>query len=412
MSSRLFLSGSTAIRLAAWRYPPKRQLSGSKGFIASLVDRVRDELQKDKAMKDSLKKFREETSKLEQSDELQKVRKYYQNLEQDARLKNTADKVRDQLSSLTQHEVLQKAAQNVKDAAGQISKSAEMLADSELVRRARSGVDSVSREIEGDLSLKIYRSPTVLMTRQEVAGISTADPASGAAPPPEANPHEQGVVLHKDSKWAQAWASFKDTNPYMQKLFDMRSQYQESENPVARGGRFISERFTSLFGSLFTDVDFHKVVNEIARIEPSFTLSGFATHCRQFIVPNVLEAIFRSDLRVLDSWCYEGQYKRLELQVKTIKQHGYKSESRVLDLSFPEVLQAKIFDQGPVLVISFTAQHIECVRDSAGKVVEGDAEKILRVTHVWALCRDQAELNPRAAWRVMEIHCMPSEQWI
>ncbi|PAA79230.1 hypothetical protein BOX15_Mlig018706g4, partial [Macrostomum lignano] len=404
----------TAASHLPWRLAaPSRQLSaGGKGFVAGLIDRVRDEMQKDKAMKDSLKRFRDETSKLEQSEELQKVRKYYQNLEQDARLKNTADKVRDSLNTVAQQEYLQKAAKGVKDAAGQLSKSAEMLADSDLVRRARTGAAAVSREIEGDLSLKVYRSPTVLMTRQEVSGIATDSSSSGAAPPPEANPHEQGVVLHRDSKWAQAWTNFKDSNPYMQKLFDMRSQYQESENPIARGGRFVSERFSSLFGSLFTDSDFHKVVNEIARLEPSFTLSGFATHCRQFVVPNVLEAIFRGDNRVLESWCYEGQFKRLEQQSKTLKQHGCRSESRLLDLSYPEVLQAKVVDQGPVLVISFTAQHIECVRDSAGKVVEGDPDKILRVTHVWALCRDQAELNPRAAWRVMEIHCLPSEQWI
>uniref|UniRef100_A0A1I8JH62 Tim44 domain-containing protein n=1 Tax=Macrostomum lignano TaxID=282301 RepID=A0A1I8JH62_9PLAT len=328
---------------------------------------------------------------------------YYQNLEQDARLKNTADKVRDSLNTVAQQEYLQKAAKGVKDAAGQLSKSAEMLADSDLVRRARTSAAAVSREIEGDLSLKVYRSPTVLMTRQEVSGIATDSSSSGTAPPPEANPHEQGVVLHRDSKWAQAWTNFKDSNPYMQKLFDMRSQYQESENPIARGGRFVSERFSSLFGSLFTDSDF----SQGGKRNRSTGAQLYPERFRHPLPPS-----FAANNRVLESWCYEGQFKRLEQQSKTLKQHGCRSESRLLDLSYPEVLQAKVVDQGPVLVISFTAQHIECVRDSAGKVVEGDPDKILRVTHVWALCRDQAELNPRAAWRVMEIHCLPSEQWI
>lgn len=44
-----------------------------------------------------------------------------------------------------------------------------------------------------------------------------------------------------------------------------------------------------------------------------------------------------------------------------------------------------------------------CVRDKKGSVVEGDPEKVLRVTNVWVLCRDQSELDPKAAWRLLEL---------
>lgn len=63
----------------------------------------------------------------------------------------------------------------------------------------------------------------------------------------------------------------------------------------------------------------------------------------------------------------------------------------------------KMMDQGPVLIITFTAQQIMCVRDTAGKVVEGDPDKVMRVNYVWVLCRDQSELDPRAAWRLLEL---------
>ena len=37
-----------------------------------------------------------------------------------------------------------------------------------------------------------------------------------------------------------------------------------------------------------------------------------------------------------------------------------------------QIAAGKIMEQGPVLVISFNAQQIMVVRDSSGKVVEGD----------------------------------------
>lgn len=70
----------------------------------------------------------------------------------------------------------------------------------------------------------------------------------------------------------------------------------------------------------------------------------------------------------------------------------------------------KVMDQGPVLVISFQSQQIMCVRDAKNTVVEGDPEKVMRVNYVWVLCRDPTELNPKAAWRLLDLSANSSEQ--
>ena len=31
-----------------------------------------------------------------------------------------------------------------------------------------------------------------------------------------------GVELHKDSKWFSSWQNFKDNNPYVNKIFEMK----------------------------------------------------------------------------------------------------------------------------------------------------------------------------------------------
>jgi import inner membrane translocase subunit TIM44 len=87
-------------------------------------------------------------------------------------------------------------------------------------------------------------------------------------------------------------------------------------------------------------------------------------------------------------------------------------DSRVLDIDSLDLAMGKMMEQGPVLVITFNSQQIMCVRDKTGKVVEGSADRVMRVAYVWVLCRDQAELDPRAAWRLLDLSANSQEQFL
>uniref|UniRef100_A0A2I3S8U4 Translocase of inner mitochondrial membrane 44 n=1 Tax=Pan troglodytes TaxID=9598 RepID=A0A2I3S8U4_PANTR len=49
-----------------------------KGFLSGLLDNVKQELAKNKEMKESIKKFRDEARRLEESDVLQEARRKYE----------------------------------------------------------------------------------------------------------------------------------------------------------------------------------------------------------------------------------------------------------------------------------------------------------------------------------------------
>jgi len=36
----------------------------------------------------------------------------------------------------------------------------------------------------------------------------------------------------------------------------------------------------------------------------------------------------------------------------------------------------------------------------------------MRVNYVWVLCRDRTELNPKAAWRLLDLSATSSEQLV
>lgn len=51
--------------------------SGRKGFLGEFLDNLKQELSKNKDMKESIKKFREEAQKLEESEALKQARRKY-----------------------------------------------------------------------------------------------------------------------------------------------------------------------------------------------------------------------------------------------------------------------------------------------------------------------------------------------
>lgn len=62
---------------------------GRKGFLGEFLDNLKQELNKNKEMKENIKKFREEAKKLEESDALRQARRKYVSIWQKTHIRHT-----------------------------------------------------------------------------------------------------------------------------------------------------------------------------------------------------------------------------------------------------------------------------------------------------------------------------------
>lgn len=92
---------------------------------------------------------------------------------------------------------------------------------------------------------------------------------------------------------------------------------------------------------------------------------------------------------------------------------GHRMEGRVLDLRHIEVVTAKVLDDTPVIVVTFTTQQISYVKDQTGKLVEGSEDGIENVNYVMALAKqEKVEKNsPTKGWKLLEIAIRPGGGW-
>jgi len=299
----------------------------------------------------------------------------------------------------------QKVGENISKKAGDISQTSAYKKVSKNVQSVGKAVDDVTQLSQ----VRPYRKPIKLRMREEV------DESKKNKVYAE-NTEDSGMVLHKDAKWFQAFQNFKENNQYVNKMFEYKSQYDESDNPLIRATRGLTEKFSSMFGGMFKSTEMSEVLTEIVRVDPNFNLDEFLKNVQYDIIPNVLEALSQGEMEILKDWCTETAFNMLTHPIEQCKQLKFKYHNEVLDISHLDIAATKIMEFGeqpsPVLIVTFTAQQIIYVTDSKGVVVEGDKDKIKRVSHVWALCRDQSIHDPNSAWRVMECAMHATEQFV
>lgn len=407
---------------ASIRYLSKGGPPGQpKGFVARVLENVRSEWSSNKEIKEKLEKFRLETEKLEQTEALKQAREKFKKVEAERLkdvnevLQNARDTLKSGVEKAKEAEIVRKTMQigdklsnKAKDAADGISKQGELLRETSAFKKMSEASKTVEKELdEAEIISSLYKAPKELLKRAERSIYYGVEHRQSRPIAP--NEEAQSVELHKDSKYSQSWKKFKDDNPFINKLFEFKVKYDESGSPLVRATRTFVDKIGDTFSSMFQTNDLSNALTEICKVDPNFDVNLFLKDCEKFVIPTILEAMCQGRIDILSDWCHEAVFNVITQPHREAEKLGLKMCSKILDLQNVELAMGKIMDQGPVLVITFQAHQLSYVCDKKGNVVEGDADKIVQNTYVMAFCRDQDDLDPYTAWRLIDIAMQQSQ---
>ena len=96
-----------------------------------------------------------------------------------------------------------------------------------------------------------------------------------------------------------------------------------------RSARLVTDKMQDVLGGLFTRTELSEVLTEIVKMDPNFDKEQFLKDCENDIIPNILEAMTRGDLEILEDWCYEAPYNILATPIRQAREMGYIISSRV-----------------------------------------------------------------------------------
>ncbi len=143
------------------------------------------------------------------------------------------------------------------------------------------------------------------------------------------------------------------------------------------------------------DDEAQEAMAEIRKVEPGFSLEEFL-HGARSAYEMVLTAYEEGDRALLQDLLTPDVYAAFESVIRSREEDGLKVDSRfigVRDLKVdalrfdPETAEADI-------TLRFVGEMIVAVRDSEGRIVEGDPNEVRRQTDVWTFSRVMGSPNP------------------
>ncbi|KAJ2766173.1 protein translocase subunit [Coemansia nantahalensis] len=218
----------------------------------------------------------------------------------------------------------------------------------------------------------------------------------------------QGVVLHKDSKWKESWDNFKATNSVMQGIFQARKNYSESENPVIEATRAVTDRVRGVLGFFFNETESAAALRQIRdTIDPGFGLDAFVRECREFIIPEILDAYLHSDAETLKVWCSEASYNVLTAIFTAQAQQGVVSDCKILDMRHVDFHSARMLENDvPVIVITFQTQENNVFRDMKTREIIQGSEDVIEACHyvsVFTKVPENADDPVTNGWKMIDL---------
>ncbi|CAI6250727.1 unnamed protein product [Periconia digitata] len=243
--------------------------------------------------------------------------------------------------------------------------------------------------------------------RRELRELNELQRTGGKTPqgPMEEDPDAgTNVTLHKDARYKEVWRDFKENSKLARHFSDMKSTYNESDNPLISTARSISDRITGFFAENETAM----VIKKFREMDPAFQLEPFLTEMREYILPEVLDAYVKGDIEVLKLWLSAAQYQVYAALMQQYTTAGLKSDGRIVDIRNVDILNARLLEPGdiPVFIITCRTQEVHTYKNAkTGKLAAGMDDKVQQVTYAIGVTRIPDDVsNPETrGWRFIEL---------
>ncbi|KAJ2636340.1 protein translocase subunit [Coemansia sp. RSA 1286] len=421
---RLRVKGTSALRLA--RYDGRVQIAGfhtagglcNGGHISPLkafADSVRRQVKENQELQENMKLLGDHGTKISDSAAMKKTKEAASASTEAIRktAKVVGGAVGEGFRVVSENPVTKATGEAVKTTAKVMSSAASAAtapirnteAYKSMEKNVKSYVDEASLQYGGYRD-KEQRTRTRIMNRTNKAR-TFAEYQRTRAIKADENAGE-GVVLHKDAKWKESWDNFKANNSVMQGIFQARKNYQESENPVVEASRAVTDRVRNVFGFFFNETESASALRQIRdTIDPGFNLEEFIRECREFIIPEILDAYLHSDAETLKVWCSEASYNVLTAIFTAQIQQGVISDCKILDMRHVDFHSARVLENDvPVIVVTFQTQENNVFRDKkTGEIVMG-AEDVIEACHyvsIFTKVPENADDPVTNGWKMIDL---------
>lgn len=187
---------------------------------------------------------------------------------------------------------------------------------------------------------------------------------------------------------------------------DARNVFETSQNPVVY-------RMYNVYEGVFKENEHAEAVKEFKINDPEFSVETMNTELEEEIIPKVLNAYLRADLEVIDENCESEALNSIKASINMRRESKQKMDPNILSIDNVTLLTMKNVDKvGPVAIVQFMVQQIDCMYDLEGNVVKGKDDKVVAVFYIMAVTRKYSEVELRHRFYCREFAVVGQQQYL
>lgn len=182
-----------------------------------------------------------------------------------------------------------------------------------------------------------------------------------------------------------------------EKIETAREFWQTSQNPLVY-------TVSGIVDNLTRETEEGEALKEIRKLDPDFLKEDWALEVRHSLVPKVLQAFLLGDIASMKPWMSDGVYNKVAAEIRQRKGDGITFDPNILDIEENTTIIRMMEGEGPIIVVVYMVQQINCVRNKAGEIIEGGETQVVAKVYSIAFRQVYMEDEGYVKWKLIDLY--------
>jgi predicted lipid-binding transport protein (Tim44 family) len=140
-------------------------------------------------------------------------------------------------------------------------------------------------------------------------------------------------------------------------------------------------------------------LTKIAIADGNFTAEGFQTGAKAAF-EMIVDAFAKADTRTLKQLLSDDLYTSFSEAIDARREAGERIEEQVIGINRVDIIEAQLDGSMARITVEIESEQVNVTYDSAGEVIEGDPNKVVKLTDIWTFERDVRSDDP--TWKLVD----------
>lgn len=138
---------------------------------------------------------------------------------------------------------------------------------------------------------------------------------------------------------------------------------------------------------------FYGAIEKINQLDHSFNVRSFFDGA-EYAYGLVLNAFWARDRKTLRSMLSRQVFDQFDGAIESLEKQNLHSENKLMDIEKIDFVDVNLTGSLAEVTVEFTSHMIMSTRDVDDKIIEGNADKTIRISDIWTFCRDVKSADP------------------